>query len=129
MDELLAALHLGAIKFLLFWRTINSISGFYMQRLHYERPDMTGSVIPGPPLLSLAANLMSWVTHLAAVYVWYRLGWVAALAYLIIPFVIAQVIEMAELFLFKVPTPTMALINTPIGIASFVMVVLALIEL
>jgi hypothetical protein len=129
MEDLAATIQLSAIKSLLIWRTVHTIAGFYMQRLHYERPDMGGSVLPGPALLSMFANLTGWVALLASGYVWYHLGWLPAVAYLVIPFVIAQLVELTEGFVFRFRTTVMALVCMPIGIAGFVMLVWSLFTL
>ena len=121
MEEIIGVFALNKIGGAMLWRTANSVSGFYMQRLHYENPHMRGSVVAGPQLLSAAAHLMAWCAYGLAVYVGFRVGWIAALAFVLLPIFLAMIIENLELFLLRVPTPTMALINTPIALVSFVM--------
>ena len=89
METLMSGLMLNNIGWLIGLKTLFSVSAFYMQRLRHENPSMRGSSIPGPMLMSLAANLMSWCVLALTAYVWYRLGWLAALAFFVIPFVLA----------------------------------------
>ncbi len=100
-----------------------------MQRLHYERPHMRGSVMPGPLILSGVANLLGWALFLLPLYVWYQVGLGPALALLVITFLVPLAFSTVELFLFRVPTAAMALISTPIAIIAFVMAIRAALRL
>ncbi|MDP3074738.1 hypothetical protein [Bradyrhizobium sp.] len=120
MESYISGLMLGVLGWAIVWKTVFNVSSFYMQRLHYENPNMTGSAIPGPLLMSFAASIMSWAGIGLTIYVWYRLGWMPAVALYVIPFILAMVIENIELFAFRFPTPVMSLVNTPIAIVSFI---------
>jgi hypothetical protein len=129
MDNIISGSVFNAVGWLIAWKTLFDISSFYMQRLHYEQPTMRGSAIPGPWLMSVAANLMSWCVWALSVYVWYRLGWGPALAFLAIPYILAMIVENIELFVFRFPTTVMALTATPVAIISFVAVVVSVLVL
>jgi hypothetical protein len=120
---------LDVIRWPIVLKTIFSVSSFYMQRLHYENPNVQGSAIPGPLLMSFAASVMSWGAIGLTIYVWYRLGWMPAVALYVIPFVLAMITENLELFLFRLPMPIMALVNTPIAILSFIAFVFAVVAI
>jgi hypothetical protein len=103
MENVISGPMLNTIGWLIGWKTLFSVSAFYMQRLHHENPNMRGSSLAGPMLMSAAANVMSWCTLALTVYVWYRLGWTPALAFFLIPFVLAMIVENVELFGVSLP--------------------------
>jgi hypothetical protein len=88
-----------------------------------------GSSIPGPMLMSTAANVMSWCTLALTVYVWYRLGWMPALAFFVFPFILAMIVENIELFVFRFPTNVMSLVGIPVAIISFVALIVSVLTL
>jgi hypothetical protein len=129
MESLMSGLILNNIGWLIGWKTLFSVSAFYMQRLHHENPNMRGSSIPGPMLMSLAANVMSWCVLALTAYVWYRLGWLPAVSFLVIPFVLAMIAENIELFVFRFPTTITSLVGIPVAITSFVALVVSVLAL
>jgi hypothetical protein len=129
MENVMSALMLNTIGWLIGWKTLFSVSAFYMQRLHHENPNMRGSSIPGPMLMSTAANVMSWCTLALTVYVWYRLGWMPALAFFVFPFILAMIVENIELFVFRFPTNVMSLVGIPVAIISFVALIVSVLTL
>jgi hypothetical protein len=129
MDSVMSGLMLNTLGWLIGWKTIFSVSAFYMQRLHHETPNMRGSSIPGPMLLSLAANVMSWCILALTAYVWYRLGWMPAAALLVIPLVLAMIVENIELLVFRFPTTIMSLVAIPVAITSFVALIVSVLAL
>lgn len=129
MESILSGLMLDTIGWLLFWKTVFNVSAFYMQRLHYENPNMQGSSIPGPLLMSLAASVMSWCSLALTAYVWYRLGWMPAIALYVIPFVLAMIVENIELFVFRFPTTITSLVGVPIAVISFVVLTISVFSL
>jgi hypothetical protein len=129
MEYFVSGLMLDAIGWPILWKTVFGVSSFYMQRLHYKDPNMRGSAIPGPLLMSSAASVMSWAAIGLTIYVWYRLGWMPAVALYVIPFALAMVIENLELLIIRLPTAIMALANTPIAILSFVAFAIAVLAI
>lgn len=129
MAEAIESSQLHRIAWLLVWTCIAKTAGFYMQRLHYEKPYMTGSKFPGPAFVSMIAHLMGWVLFLLPLYVWYRVGLPPALAMFVITSLASWLFIGLERQLFHFPAAAMTQINTPIGVFAFVMTVLAALRL
>jgi hypothetical protein len=108
------------------WGAIASISAFFMQRLHYENPEMRGAVLPGPKILSYAARGMMWALYACCLYVGFRLNWlpaiVCALIFLIVPIIVSTV----QMLIARISTGILTLISTPIGVVSFAAALFAL---
>lgn len=125
--EAIEGLQLDRIAWLMVWTCIAKIAGFYMQRLHYEKPYMRGST--GPAFVSMIAHLMGWVLFLLPLYVWYRVGLPPALATFVITSLAMWLFVGVERQLFHFPPAAMTLINTPIGVLAFAMAILAALQL
>lgn len=122
-------LALESVGWPVFWKTIHCMAGFYMQRLHYEQPEMTGNRLSGPKILAVAANLMAWILTLLAVYVWYRLGWLATAVFILIPFLIGLAFDIFEITLLKLDTARLALISVPVALVTFIMTVFSIVTI
>jgi hypothetical protein len=128
MDRPASSLMPDPITSLLFWRTLNSVSAFYMQRLQYERRYMY-ELPPALRIVKAVAHLMAWIGVGLAVYVWFKLGLGAAIAFLVIPFIASAALEVAEGRVFQSPSRASTLIGTPIALLSFAMLLRAVVSL
>jgi hypothetical protein len=76
--------------------------------------------------MSLFAKGVSWIVFLSTGYVWFRLGWLAALAYLVIPLAVSLLVQTGDIIVLRVGTRPLALVSTPIAVVAFVMLMWSL---
>jgi hypothetical protein len=113
---------LDEVSGVLLWACIANIAGFYMQRLHDERP--TGSVMNGRAMLALMAKMIWFVTFFLIGYVAYKVGWVAGLSLMLATFLSVVIFNVLELLIIRANVVTMAYLATPIGIVATTMLLL-----
>jgi hypothetical protein len=128
MDQLASWFMPDALPSLLLWRTINGVSAFHMQRLQFDRRYMY-DLPPGLQILKALAQVMAWSGVGLAFYIWFKLGLGAAIAFLVIPFIVSVALELAEGRIFRSPPRASAFIGTPVALLSFAMLLRAVVSL
>jgi hypothetical protein len=115
---------LDEVSGVLLWACIANIAGFYMQRLHDERPWQKAPVMNGRAMLAFMAKMIWFVTFFLIGYVAYKVGWVAGLSLMLATFLSVVIFNVLELLIIRANVVTMAYLATPIGIVATTMLLL-----
>lgn len=125
-EEQLENLFWSDIQSFAVWGAIASSAAFFMQRLHFEKPDLSGAAFPVAIILSLTARFMIYVLYLCCLYVFYRINWVPALLCAAIFFLFPIIVTGVQLFFVRISTKALTVGSTPVGIVAFIFALLGL---
>ena len=115
---------LDKVSSVLLWACIANIAGFYMQRLHHERPWQGRAVVDGPSMLALMAKIIWLLTFFLIGFVTYKVGWIAGLTLMLVTFLSVVIFNVLELSIVLMNVVAMAYLATPIGIVATTMLLL-----
>jgi hypothetical protein len=111
------------IQMFAFWACIASCSAFFMQRLHYQNPDMPER---WPRMLASIARMTIWCLYASCIYIGYKIGWLPGVICAALVFIVPVLVTACQMAFVRVSAATLTIGSAPICIISFGLALLSL---
>jgi hypothetical protein len=114
------------IQMFAFWACITSCSAFFMQRLHYQSPDLPER---WPRMLASIARVTILCLYVSCIYIGYKLGWLPGATCAALVFIVPVLVTAGQMAFVRVSAATLTIASAPICFIAFALALLSLSKL